>query len=107
MPSGIVRKVQGYEPFALMDLLKQYTEDDIYTDRKTVPRISYQINEMSKYYFPDIYIKSQNKIIEVKSTWTYKCKYDNIQAKAEATRHAGYDYEIWIYDQKGNRVIES
>jgi hypothetical protein len=107
MPSGIIRNVQGYEPFALTDLLKQYTEDDIYTYRKDVPRISYQVNEAPKYYFPDIYIKSKNKIIEVKSTWTYKCKQDNIQQKAEATRQAGYDYEIWIYDEKGNRITES
>ena len=87
--------------------VKEYAEDDIYTDRKHVPRITYHINEISKYYFPDIYIKNHNKIIEVKSTWTYKCKRDNIQEKAEATRRAGYDYEIWIYDKKGNRVPES
>jgi len=106
MPSGRIRKVQGYEPFALADLLKQYAEDDIYTDRKDVPRITYHINGVSKYYFPDIYIKSCNKIIEVKSTWTYQCKKDNIEEKAKATRQNSYQYEIWIYNTKGKRVYE-
>ena len=103
MPSGIIRKVQGYESFALDELVKIYSEDDIKTDRKDIPRIKYILNDKSKYYFPDIYIKSENKIIEVKSTWTYKCKEDNIQEKSNATKLAGYTYEIWIYDKKGNK----
>jgi hypothetical protein len=106
MPSGEVRKVQGYEHFALDELTKTNTEDDIITDRKDIPKIGYKINEKQKYYFPDIYIPSENKIIEVKSTWTYKCKQDNIQEKANATNLAGYNYEIWIYDDKGNKTIK-
>jgi hypothetical protein len=105
MPSGICRKVQGYEPFALDELIKMYEENDIITNRKDIPKICYKIDDKEKYYFPDIYIKSKNKIIEVKSYWTYKCKYDNIQIKANATKMAGYEYEIWIYDDKGNKII--
>jgi hypothetical protein len=105
MPSGIIRKVQGYESFALDELVKIYSEDDIKTDRKDIPRIKYIINDKNKYYFPDIYIKSGNKIIEVKSNWTYKCKEDNVQEKSNATKLAGYEYEIWIYDNKGNKTI--
>jgi hypothetical protein len=104
MPSGKIRKVQGYEPFALDELVVLYSEEDIITDRKDIPRISYTVNDKTKYYFPDIYIKSQNKIIEVKSTWTYKCKTDNIQEKEKATVQAGYNYETWIYDTKGNKT---
>lgn len=103
-PSGTIIKVQGYESFALNELIKIYQEDDILTDRKDIPRIQYYINNKKRYYFPDIYIKSINKIIEVKSTWTYKSKIDNIQEKAKATKEAGYDYEIWIYDSKGNKL---
>jgi hypothetical protein len=106
MPSGELRKVQGYEPFALDELVKIYEESDIITERKDIPRISYKLADKQKYYFPDIYIKSQNKIIEVKSTWTYKCKEDFIEEKANATKSAGYDYEIWIYDNKGNKTIK-
>ncbi len=107
MPSGEIRKVQGYEPFALDALLKQgYTEDQIKTERKDVGRIQYEVDGKKKYYFPDISIPHEKKIIEVKSTWTYKCKTDNIQAKADATRNQGYTYELWIFDGKGRRVSE-
>jgi hypothetical protein len=106
MPSGEIRKVQGYESFALNELVKLYEESDIITDRKEIPRIGYKLDNKQKYYFPDIYIKSINKIIEVKSTWTYECKEDNIQEKASATKSKGYEYEIWVYDNKGNKTIK-
>jgi len=104
MPSGTIRKVQGYEPFALNELVKLYQEDDIITDRKEIPRITYVINDKKRYYFPDIFIKSINTIIEVKSTWTYKSKVDNIHEKESATKIAGYEYEIWVFDGKGNKI---
>ena len=104
MPSGIVKKVQGYEPFALDILIQQYTEEQIKTDRKDIPRIKYIINEKDKYYFPDIYIPHENKIIEVKSTWTYKCKTDNITLKKDACIEQGYNYEIWCFNSKGEKI---
>ena len=61
------------------------------------------MNEINKYYFPDIYIPSENKIIEVKSSWTYKCKLDNIQEKMNATKEK-YDYDIWIFDSNGIQI---
>lgn len=104
MPSGKIRKVQGYEPLALDYLIKYYDENDIKSDRKDVPRIPYIVEEKKHYYFPDIYIPSENKIIEVKSTWTYKCKLDNIPHKEKATKDAGYNYEIWVYNKKGEKI---
>lgn len=104
MPSGTIRKVQGDEPFALDILIKTNTEEQIKTDRKDIPRIKYKVDEKYKYYFPDIFIPHENKIIEVKSTWTYNCKTDNIQEKANACKEQGYTYEIWIFDGKKKRV---
>jgi hypothetical protein len=104
MPSGTERLVQGYEPFALNDLLKIYTEDQLKTDRKDVPRIQYEVNGKKLYHFPDIFIPHENKLVEVKSTWTYSCKTDNIQLKKKACEEQGYDYEIWCFDGKGNRI---
>ena len=104
MPSGAVRNVQGYEPYALNELLQDYTEEQIKTDRRDVPRIRYEVDGISRYYFPDIYIPHENKIIEVKSTWTYQCKADNVLQKKAACIAAGYDCEIWCYDHGGKRV---
>jgi hypothetical protein len=104
MPSGNIRKVQGYEPFALDILIQTYNEGQIKTDRKDVPRIKYIINKKNKYYFPDIYIPDENKIIEVKSTWTYKCKTDNINQKKEACISQGYSYEMWCFNHKGEKI---
>ena len=106
MPSGEIRNIQGYENYAIRDLLLIYNENQIITLRKNIPRISYTLNNKNKYYFPDIYIPHENKIIEVKSTWTYKCDYDIIQIKSTATKNAGYNYEIWIYNDKGIKVNE-
>jgi hypothetical protein len=104
MPSGAIRIVQGYEPFALKELLTTYTEDQIVTERKAIPRIAYTANGKQRYYFPDIYIPHEQRIIEVKSTWTYSCATDTIYQKAEATRAAGYTYDLFIYNAKGERI---
>ena len=55
----------------------------------------------------DIYIRKANKMVEVKSKWTYAVKLDSVHEKAQQCRNEGYDYEIWIYDGKGQRVDES
>ncbi len=105
LPSGDIRKVQGYEPFAIKELLNSYNENEIITQRKNIPRIKYIHNEKQKYYFPDIYLPSENKIIEVKSTWTIKYNKDIIKLKEKATKESGYNYEIWCFDCNGNKQI--
>ena len=57
-------------------------------------------------YFPDIYIKSENKIIEIKSEWTMQLKRGYIVEKAEATVKQGFTYEFWVYDTKKIKVNE-
>ena len=104
MPSGTTRKVQGYEPFALDILLKQYTEEQIITNRKDVPRIKYTANEKDRYYFPDIFIPHENKLIEVKSTWTIRIHKDTNQLKKDMCIALGYNYEIWCFNTKGEKI---
>lgn len=100
MPSGDIRKVQGYESFALDILLEKYKEDDIITDDINIPEIWYiGLDNKSHRYYPDIYIKSENKLIEVKSTWTYDMEKETNLLKQKASTDYGYKHEIWIIDK--------
>ena len=106
-PCGTECLVQGYEPFALNILVEQgYTSKDIITDKINVPEIWYLNKESNHRYFPDIYIPKENRIIEVKSTWTYEKEKDKNLLKDQACRNAGYIFEFWIFDDNGNRLEE-
>jgi len=106
-PSGKEIIYQGYEHFALEYLLTclNIQEKDIITNRKYVPDIWYidQNNKKHRHYV-DIFIPAENLCIEVKSTWTFKKKQDNIFLKQNAAKELGYRYEIWIYDELGNCI---
>jgi hypothetical protein len=107
LPSGKTISVQGYEPLALDCLIlnEQIKEEDIVTGCKNVPVIWYNDASDKKHrHYVDIFIKSLNKCIEVKSTWTKEKKKDCIFLKQQAAKELGYNYEIWVYDGKGNRV---
>lgn len=104
MPSGKIVKVQWYENIALDELVQKYEEEDIVVGRSNIPTIEYHINDVKHVYFPDFFIKSENKIIEVKSEWTIQLRRGNVQEKALATIKAGYKYEIWIYNDRKVKV---
>jgi hypothetical protein len=104
-PSGNQIKCQGYEPFALNELIKLYKEEDIITGCVNVPIISYtDLDSKEHKHFVDIFIPKENKCIEIKSTWTAEKKKDNIFLKQNAGKKLGYIYEIWVYDDKGKKV---
>jgi hypothetical protein len=106
-PSGKVITVQGYEPFGLDELTTHYNIDerDIITKKGEVPVIWYTDDMGKKHrHYVDIFIRSQNRCIEIKSTWTSEKKKDNIFLKQNAAKELGYLYEIWIYDSKGKKV---
>ena len=107
LPSGNVINIQGYEHFALDELLQKenINENDIITGCKNVPTIWYNVESGKKHrHFVDIFIPSQNKCIEVKSTWTFKKQKEIVLLKKIAAKELGYLYEIWVYDNKGNKV---
>ena len=106
LPSGNSIKIQGYENYALDELFKEgLLETDIVTGCKNVPTIwYYDKNYKKRRHFVDIYIPSQNKCIEVKSTWTAKLHDGNIQLKQQFAKDLGFDYEIWIYNKEGIKV---
>ena len=106
-PSGRVERIQGYEKYMLNDLLQKenISEDDIIVDRSDVPSVWYEDTKGKKHrYFVDCFIKSQNRCIEAKSTWTAEKKQDCIYLKQQSLKDAGYLCEIWIYDSKGQII---
>ena len=106
-PSGLSIKTQGYENFALDELIitEKIDESDIITGCKNVPVIWYNDETGKKHrHYVDIFIPSQNKCIEVKSTWTAEKKKDCIFLKQNAAKELGYKYEIWVYNSKKEKI---
>lgn len=105
-PSGNTIFVQGYEPFALDILIDENIhEDDIITSRKNIPEIWYNSNNKKKRYYVDIFIKSLNKFIEVKSTWTYEKDKEKIELTKKRVEEEGYIFECWIFNAKKELFI--
>lgn len=104
LPSGKIIKIQGYESFALDLLLKKYNEKDIIIDVSKMPKITYTVDNKEHRYYPDIYIKSVSKFIEVKSKYTYNVTKKINLIKKEAVLNNGYLFEFYIFDKKGNLI---
>jgi hypothetical protein len=105
-PSGNIIKIQGYENYALDELLQDgVLEEDIINGCKNVPEIWYEDeNNKNHRHYVDIFIPSQNRCVEVKSTWTAEKKKDCIFLKQQAGKALGYNYEIWVYNGKGKKT---
>lgn len=98
MPSGKVIQVQGYEDIALDELLRGGVDEaNLITDKGEVPVIWYEFEGKNRRYYPDIFIPSQNKLIEVKSSFSYQYEEAKNQAKKKACETAGFLFELKIY----------
>lgn len=106
-PSGRVEKIRGYEDICILELLKTYKEDEIIIDPLKIPVISYNkiLNNVEKKskYFPDILLP--DKIIEVKSIFTFERHKENNERKFKACAESGYNIEVWIYN-RNKQVID-
>lgn len=98
-----ILEVQGYEPIALKLLEEQgYKYEDIEIEPFS---IIYKFKNKEHHHFPDIYIPKENKIIEVKSDYTYSCVLEINKQKQLYAMSQGYIYEFWVFDGKGNLEI--
>ena len=99
-PSGKKVSVQGYENKALDKLLKIYNENDIIVDdvemSNKIGQIYYILSDVKHRYFPDIYIKSENKIVEVKSEYTLNADFDKNMEKRKACLERGYNFVFMV-----------
>jgi len=90
----------------LDELVQLYEEDSSLVGRSIILTIDYYINDTKHVYFPDFFINSENKVIEIKSEWTIQMKRGNVEEKALVTIKAGYNYELWVYND-GNLKVET
>jgi hypothetical protein len=104
-PDGEISKIQGYENYAL-DLLIQegYSYNDILTQKSDVPEIWYIENNIKRRYYCDIFIEKENKIIEVKSLYTFNISKDRNLLKKNACIEKGYNFEFMIFNKYGNKI---
>ncbi len=100
--------LQGYDAYGVKHLLSMgYDEDDLVIrgiwDEIGGP-IRYTFEGVTRRYLPDIYIKSEHKMIEIKSTYTLdKCgtlkRHENpVFSKFDAVKSMGINMEIWVMD---------
>jgi len=106
LPSGKIIKYQGYENFALDELLQDgILKDDFVNSCADVPEIWYEgLDKKTHRYYVDLFIPHQNKCIEVKSIYTITRDNETIKLKQQAVKDAGYLCEIWVYNEKGKKV---
>lgn len=106
-PTGREYYYQGYEDVALKFLLEVNTPEDWIINRVTeVPKITYQsrITGGTSRYYPDIYVKNINLLIEVKSEFTFNINTDITFTKQASSCEAGFNHLILICDKK--KVLE-
>lgn len=102
-PSGKEVYIQGYENYAIDLLLKKYPEEDIIVERANIKNEIGDIMYIDKdnkehIYFPDIYIKSENLVIEVKSKYTYNVHKEINERKRDASIKAGVNFKFLIIE---------
>jgi hypothetical protein len=99
-PSGKVVRVQGYEPRVLTKLLTEYDEQDIVVGVQNIIDIvgffHYEYEGSTHRYYPDIYIKSENQIIEVKSTYTFNKEKEKNLIKRKSVINKGINFKFII-----------
>lgn len=110
MPSGSVFICQGYEPLVLKMILSEgFEEEDIFAPSSRGITIPYRFEDKNRVYNPDIFIESQNILVEVKSEWTFdvggtceRKRKENLK-KLSACREQGFNTRLYIFD--GNEKL--
>lgn len=106
-PLGKKYRVQGYEGNVIDYLIQAGINENEFTNIRTeIPTIEYCFADKKRVYYPDIYVKSKNLLIEVKSTYTFFKDQDKNIAKQFACKNLGYAHIIIIWDKNTNHIFE-
>lgn len=103
-------QVQGFEPHALdyLQKVKKLKASDIEAGigNPKIPVITYYVKGKEHKYFPDIFIPSKNRVMEVKSTFSYAYNKRINLLKEIACRKAGYKFSFLVMSKSGKRTNE-
>ena len=108
-PSGRQEEHQGWENRHIDRLLQEGMDESniIVGDDKVAacmpPVLYYRPDGSEHRYYPDIFLKATQTVIEVKCDWTLNVVDDasDNPLKFKATQELGYDLEVHVYDHKG------
>lgn len=101
LPSGKTLLLQGYEHYCIKDLLETYSEEEIKHSGSEVPMFRYKLDGKQHRYYPDFYIPKDNKIVEVKSVYTWNLEIFRNMEKLRSVERCGYIAELRVYDVSG------
>lgn len=112
MPSGKIVNVQGYEPFAIKWFLENgYVEEDLIISNKEIEnhigKITYNKpnTDRESRYYPDIFIKRDNLVIEVKSEYTYRQNREINDLKRDAMLKNDIGFKFMIFTKANDTCI--
>jgi flagellar hook protein FlgE len=106
---GKIFDLDGFEPLAVKELLETHKPENILSHKDIedyIGKIYYLYNNKKSVYHPDILIKNEKKIIEVKSLYWYNHSLERNLVKKNRCLELGYSFEFWVYDSKGlNKIV--
>lgn len=95
--TGEISMVQGNEPIVLKDLEDAgYGYNDVKTAQSDMPEIWYFFEDKNRRYYPDFFIPSENKIIEVKSEFTLNTELEKNETKFNRVKEMGFEFKLEI-----------
>ena len=109
LPSGKIIQIQGYKNYAIDELLSTgYLESELLLVHRPAVKYFWSSDDGHgdnkwHYYHPDIVIPAENRIIEVKSGWTYDGNGTNLKllsrnlAKEKGAVIAGYSFTFKVF----------
>jgi len=101
LPSGKIIKIQGYEFKFLNEYFLLGNREEniiIHPTQNVIGKLWYIFIDDKKHrYYPDFYIPKDNKIIEVKSEYTYNKELTENILKKQSCIDNGYSFEFKIY----------
>jgi len=97
-------RVQGYERFVIPEFLNKYERSDLKIGFEENEPIEYFFNGRSRDYYPDLYVVSENRVIEVKSDYSLRFDYEKNIAKRDSCISKGFNFEFHIWDEKEKKT---